>query len=138
MTEKVLFTWSSGKDSARALYELQQNPEYEVVGLLTTLTRDYGRISMHGVREELLDLQAEALGLPLDKVYLTKDSSNEQYENAFREALDKYKKEGVELVAFGDLYLADLRKYREEKLALVGMKGLFPLWREELLLTSSK
>ena len=125
---KVLFTWSSGKDSARALWELRKSDEYEIVSLLTTLTSDYGRISMHGVREELLDAQAASLGIPLEKVKIRRDASNEDYEQAFETALQKYKENGVETVAFGDLYLEDLKKYREENLSKIGMKALFPIW----------
>lgn len=128
---KVIFAWSGGKDSAMALYEIRKNPDIEVVALLTTVTRDYDRISMHGVRVELLEKQAHSIGLPLEKVFISPSSSNEEYEAAMRETLEKYKLLGVTAVAFGDLFLEDLRKYREEKLAQVEMKGIFPIWMRD-------
>ena len=129
MKQKVLFSWSGGKDSAMALYELRKNENVEIVGLLTTVTKDYDRISMHGVRVALLEKQAESIGLPLEKVFISAGSSNDEYENAMREMLERHKAAGVTAVAFGDLFLEDLKKYREDKLALVGMKGEFPIWK---------
>ncbi|MFC1596240.1 ATP-binding protein [Candidatus Margulisiibacteriota bacterium] len=126
--EKILFTWSGGKDSAMALYKLQQEKEYEVAALLTTVTKDYGRISMHGVREVLLDRQAAALGLPLTKVYINKKSANEDYEAAMRKTLEQYIAQGITTVAFGDLFLEEVRQYREQNLAPLKMQALFPLW----------
>jgi uncharacterized protein (TIGR00290 family) len=131
MTESVLFTWSGGKDSAMALYELQMQGACDVAALLTTVTRDYGRVSMHGVREELLDRQAEPLRLPLDKVYIGAGASNEDYEAAMRDALYRYRERGVQRVVFGDIFLEDLRKYREDNLARVGMQAMFPLWKRD-------
>jgi uncharacterized protein (TIGR00290 family) len=124
-------SWSSGKDSAMALYELLKNQDFEVVGLLTTVTADYDRISMHGVRRVLLEQQAESIGLPLEKVMITKDTNYEEYGNIMSQALQKYSDMGVTHVAFGDLFLEDLRQYREEKLALVGLKGMFPIWKRD-------
>lgn len=129
MVEKVLFTWSGGKDSALALYELGMTEGYEIAALLTTVTEDYDRVSMHGVRAAVLELQAESLRLPLDKVYIPRDSSNEEYEATMRDKLMLYRSQGVSCVVFGDIFLEDVRKYREENLARVGMKGIFPLWR---------
>jgi len=129
--EKVIFAWSSGKDSARALHELMQDSEYEVVGLMTTVVEGYDRISMHGVRIRLVEQQAESIGLPLEKVYISKESSNENYETAMRDALLRHKAKGVTSVAFGDLFLEDLKEYREKKLAEVGMKAVFPLWKRD-------
>jgi len=131
MREKVILAWSGGKDSALALYEILQNENYEVMALLTTVTSDYDRISMHGVRRTLLEMQAESLGLPLEKVLITAKTSNEQYEAAMREVLTKYKNAGVSAVVFGDIFLEDLKKYREGNLAKIGMKGLFPLWKKD-------
>jgi uncharacterized protein (TIGR00290 family) len=131
MKEKVLFTWSGGKDSAMALYELKKKAGYEVVALLTTLTEDYDRVSMHGVRRELLETQAASLCLALDKVFISKQSSNEDYESGMRAVLERYKAKGVTSVAFGDIFLEGLRKYREENLAKIGMKGIFPLWKRK-------
>lgn len=129
--EKVLFCWSGGKDSAFALNEALNDERYEVVALLTTVTKVYQRISMHGVREELLDEQAKQIGLPLIKVFISKVSSNEEYEEKMREALEKIKEQGVFTVAFGDIFLEDLKKYREERLAEVGMKAIFPIWKRD-------
>ncbi len=131
MREKVILAWSGGKDSALALYEILQNENYAVAALLTTVTSDYDRISMHGVRRTLLEMQAESLGLPLEKVLITANTSNEQYEAAMREVLTKYKNAGVSCVVFGDIFLEDLKKYREDNLAKIGMKGLFPLWKKD-------
>jgi len=129
--KKILYSWSGGKDSAMALYELLKDNTYEVVSLLTVVTKDYGRVSMHGVREDLLDLQAAALGLPIEKVYITKDSGNKEYEASMRNVLTHYKDLGVESVAFGDIFLGDLKKYREDKLQEVGMKAVFPIWKRD-------
>lgn len=127
--EKVLFAWSSGKDSARALHEIRRAGRHDVVSLLTTVTAGYERVSMHGVRIALVEQQAAAIGLPLEKVYIPMESSNESYETAMRDALVRHKAENVTGVAFGDLFLEDLKAYRENKLAEVGMTALFPLWR---------
>ena len=131
MKEKVIFSWSGGKDSALALYELQKTKNYEIVSLLTTITRDYDRISMHGVRTILLEMQAESLGLPLEKVFITKDTTNEQYECKMWEVMAKYQAAGVSSVVFGDIFLEDLRKYREDNLSKTGMKGIFPIWKRD-------
>ena len=130
-TEKVLFTWSGGKDSAMALYELQRSKNYEVAALLTTVTEEYDRISMHGVRRILLEQQVESLGFPLEIIYIPRNSSNEEYEARMKEKLLQYKSRGVSSVVFGDIFLEDLRKYREDNLAKVGMKGIFPIWKRD-------
>lgn len=114
-----------------ALYELLKDSTYEAVSLLTVVTKDYGRISMHGVREELLELQAASLGLNLEKVFISKDSGDKEYELCMKETLMRYKKIGVEAVAFGDIFLEDLKKYREERLQEAGMKGIFPIWKRD-------
>lgn len=114
-----------------ALYELRKKADYEVLALITTITSDYKRVSMHGTREELLDRQAASIGLPLDKVYMTAKADNAEYEQAMEAMLLKYQAKGVTHVALGDIFLEDLRKYREEKLALVGMQGLFPVWKRD-------
>jgi uncharacterized protein (TIGR00290 family) len=129
--DRVLFTWSGGKDSAMALYQLQMKDGCEVKALLTTVTQDYDRISMHGVRTALLKQQAESLRLPLEEVYITKDTSNEEYEEKIREKMLHYRKLGVNSVVFGDIFLEDLRKYREDNLAKIGMEGIFPLWKSD-------
>jgi uncharacterized protein (TIGR00290 family) len=128
---KLLLSWSGGKDSAMALYELQKARGYEIASLLTTVTHGYERISMHGVREELLERQAECLGLGLHKIVIPKNATNEEYEANMRKVLTRYKRENVDSVAFGDIYLEDLRKYREENLAKIGMEGIFPIWKRD-------
>ena len=129
MKEKILLSWSGGKDSCMALYEIQKSNGYETA-LLTTVTEDYDRISMHGVRRTLLEKQAESLGLRLIKIYISKKSTQEEYELRMKEVLTNHQKEGVSSVAFGDIFLEDLRKYREENLYRIGMKGIFPIWRK--------
>ena len=101
------------------------------MALLTTLTEDYDRISMHGVRSILLEKQANSLGLPIEKVYLSKNSSNEEYEASMREVLQRYLTFGVSSVVFGDIFLEDLRKYREDNLSKIGMKAVFPIWKRD-------
>ena len=128
MPEKVLFGFSGGKDSCLALHQLLQSGDYEVIALLTTLTQDYRRISMHGVDESLLDKQAASIGFKLEKVWIPPVASNRIYENRMLEILEKYKNIGVERVVFGDIFLADIREYREKQLAKVAMQGQFPLW----------
>ena len=129
MTERVLLAWSGGKDSAMALYELQRAKNYEILALLTTVTKDYDRISMHGVRQSLLVQQTTSLGYPLEQVLISKSASNEEYEARMRETLEKYLRAGVSTVAFGDIFLEDLRKYREANLSKIGMKAVFPIWK---------
>ncbi|MDO8717168.1 MAG: hypothetical protein Q7J73_10275 [Dehalococcoidales bacterium] len=126
--EKVLFCWSGGKDSALAFYELTKSQDYEVVSLLTTITADYDRISMHGLRRALLEQQARNLGMPICQISIPRNCSNEEYELKMAEALSKFKEEGVSSVAFGDIFLEDLRQYRENNLAKLGMRGIFPIW----------
>lgn len=129
MKKPIILAWSGGKDSSFALYQLLQDPTIEVKYLLTTLNSEVKRISMHGVREELLDAQSKSLGIPLLKVWIH-DASYETYETQMEKTLLKAKAEGIETVAFGDIFLEDLRKYREENLAKVGMKAIFPLWKK--------
>ena len=127
---KLVLAWSGGKDSALALYELRKDRNVEIVGLLTTITKDYGRVSMHGVRKVWLGQQAEALGLPLNVVNISKDASNREYDIAMRKVCEKYRKIGVTFIAFGDIFLEDVRKYRERNLDKAGMVGIFPLWKK--------
>jgi diphthamide synthase (EF-2-diphthine--ammonia ligase) len=128
MSIPVLMCWSCGKDSARALHELRRDPRYRVVALLTTITREFDRVSMHGIRRELLERQARELGLPLSVVEIPSPCSNADYESAMRAALAPHFESGVRHVAFGDIFLEDLRRYREEKLASAGMTALFPIF----------
>ncbi|HEY9165852.1 MAG TPA: diphthine--ammonia ligase [Candidatus Kryptonia bacterium] len=131
MNKKVILSWSGGKDSAMSLHEIQKPNNYEVSALLTTVTEDYDRISMHGVRRILLEQQAESLGLPLEKIYITKNASNDEYETRMREKLVEYQRKGVSSVVFADIFLEDLRKYREGNLSQIGMKGIFPIWKRD-------
>lgn len=126
---KAVVSWSSGKDAAYALWETRRRGAVDVVGLLTTLTGDFGRVSMHGVREELLDRQAAAVGLPVKKVGIPWLCPNETYERAMAAAVGELEREGVQHVVFGDLFLEDVRSYREARLAGTRLRPLFPLWR---------
>ncbi len=129
--ESVIVSWSGGKDSTLALYEILKSQKYHVAALLTTVTEDYDRISMHGVRRSLLEQQTAALGLPLAKVFIPKNASNEEYETQMERMLAKYKADGITSVVFGDIFLEDLRQYREDKLATLNMRGIFPIWKED-------
>lgn len=133
--ERVLLSWSGGKDSALALYHLRRLGQYDVVGLLTTVAAEYRRVSHHGVREELLDQQAAALGLPLDKLHIPTNAAlpctHELFVQMMGEKLTAYHNAGVSLVAHGDIFLEDLRRYRETNLARLGMRGLFPHWHRD-------
>jgi uncharacterized protein (TIGR00290 family) len=131
MTEKAIFAWSGGKDSAMALYELQMTHSYEISALLTTITEDYDRVSMHGVPRILLEQQADSLRLPLEEVFISKTTSNEEYENKMQVVLEKYQTSGVSSVVFGDIFLEELRRYREKNLLKIGMKSVFPIWKRE-------
>jgi len=131
VSKDIFLSWSGGKDSALALYEIHQANSHSVAALLTTITEDYDRISMHGVRRALLEQQAEALGLPLKKILIPKDSTNAIYEARMRALLEEGLREGVNTVAFGDIFLEDLKLYREKNLAQLGMKGLFPIWKRD-------
>jgi uncharacterized protein (TIGR00290 family) len=132
MTDVVL-AWSGGKDSALALAALRADPRYRVVALLTTVTRDYDRISIHGVRRSVLEAQVRALGLPLVEASIAPGASNADYEAAFGLALRAAQERwpGLRHIAFGDLFLADVRAYREVLLASLDWAGVFPLWGED-------
>lgn len=128
MQEKVIMSWSGGKDSAYCLHEILQSSQYEVVALLTSVTEDSGRIKMHGVHGDLLQRQADCLGIPLEKVLVPPISKNTEYELRTGKALEKYRKNGVTSVVFGDLFLEDIKAYRDHCLLGWEMKGIFPLW----------
>lgn len=128
---KALLSWSSGKDAAWALHVLRQARDVDVVGLLTTTNEAFERVAMHGVREALLEAQAEAAGLPLWKVPLPWPCSNEAYEARMAAACAEAKARGIEAMAFGDLFLEDVRDYRIQKLAGTGLRPLFPIWNPE-------
>ena len=125
---KVVFSWSGGKDSALALHELKKDPEIEIVSLLSTVTEGYNRVSMHGVRRALLEAQVEALNLPLQVMEIPKDCTNEDYERLMGTVMRGFAAEGVTAAVFGDLFLEDIRSYREARLAQIGLEALFPVW----------
>jgi uncharacterized protein (TIGR00290 family) len=127
--KKSIFNWSGGKDSALGLYHCLKDKDIDIKYLLTSLSEEYKRISMHGVRKELLQLQAENIGIELKEIYLPESASLEIYDGIMKIAFEGLKDEGIEYSIFGDIFLEDLRKYREDKLAEVSMKGLFPLWQ---------
>lgn len=129
--ERILFGWSGGKDSSLALHEILRSGRYEVAALVTTCTEGYDRISMHGVRCSLLERQADALNLPLEKVFISQRASNEEYEERMKQAFVTYKANGISKVAFGDLFLEEIRQYRDRLLAQIGMSGLYPIWGRE-------
>lgn len=131
MKEKIIFCWSGGKDSALALNRVLHDPRYEVVSLLTTCNEHFQRVSMHGVRLELLDAQARAIGLPLEKVFVSRRSSNEEYQQKMAASLQAHQARGVTACAFGDIFLEDLKAWREANLAQVGLRGIFPIWKED-------
>ncbi|HTV05149.1 MAG TPA: hypothetical protein VME86_07245 [Acidobacteriaceae bacterium] len=128
MKKKALVSWSSGKDSAWTLHVLQQTGEYEIAGLLTTMNAAFDRVAMHGTRRALLEAQGAVAGLALRTIPLPWPCSNEQYEAAMRRACAQAVADGIEVMAFGDLFLEDVRRYREEKLAGTGLSPVFPLW----------
>src|SRR5882724_10293643 len=127
----ALMSWSGGKDSCLALYEIQRAQSHRIAALLTTVTQDYGRISMHGVRRVLLEKQATSLSLPLHQILISKDATNEEYEAKMVEAFSVYREKGIDSIVFGDLFLEDIRTYREQFLARHNMRGLFPVWKRD-------
>lgn len=129
MKEKIIFNWSSGKDSALALYKLLQSGQDEVMCLLTTINEQYQRISMHGVRVDLLEAQAASIGLPLIKMQMPEMPTMENYEKTMKATLTGLIDQGATASAFGDIFLEDLRQYRETKLREVNLKAIFPLWQ---------
>ncbi|WP_114779447.1 Dph6-related ATP pyrophosphatase [Botryobacter ruber] len=125
---KSVFNWSGGKDSSLCLYHVLQQQKYEVAALLTTLSSATRRISMHGVRQELLEQQAKNIGLPLQQLYLPENASMSDYNRLLDEKLQELKQQGVTTAIFGDINLQDLREYREQQMAQAGMEAVFPLW----------
>ncbi|MGH7899358.1 MAG: diphthine--ammonia ligase [Candidatus Binatia bacterium] len=131
MSEPVVLAWSGGKDSCLALDEVRRGGEHEVTALLATIIEGEDRVQMHGVPRALISRQAEALGVPLDEVWMPPRPTNEQYEARLGTALAKYHRRGVRQVAFGDLFIEEIRAYRETALAKLGMRGLYPLWQRD-------
>ncbi|NOT77144.1 MAG: diphthine--ammonia ligase [Cyclobacteriaceae bacterium] len=128
---KIYFNWSTGKDSALALHELLQNKEYSVEYLLTSVNAHYKRVSMHGLRVELLQEQIRSIGIPGGSLELSEQPTNQEYEAAMFQKVSELKADGFKYAGFGDIFLEDLKKYREEKLAALDIKPLFPLWKRD-------
>ena len=129
MKEKIVFCWSGGKDSALALNRLRRDDRYQIVSLLTTCNEHFQRVSMHGVRLELLERQAESIGLPLEKIFVSQRGSNEEYQQKMSACLSAHQARGVAGCAFGDIFLEDLKKWRDDNLAKIGMRGVYPIWK---------
>jgi len=127
--KKALFNWSSGKDSALALYKILQNSAYKIEFLVTSVNQQFQRISMHGVRVELLETQAKSIGIPLKILQIPEMPTMEVYEDVMTKALTELKEQGISHSVFGDIFLEDLRKYREDQLAKLGFEGVFPIWK---------
>lgn len=128
---KALFNWSSGKDSALALYKILNEDKFDVACLLTSINEEYQRISMHGVHVSLLEQQASSIGLPLIKMEIPKEPSMEQYRDIMNKTMAGVKSKGITHSIFGDIFLEDLRKYREDQLSAIGIKAVFPLWKKD-------
>jgi uncharacterized protein (TIGR00290 family) len=128
MKKKTLVSWSSGKDSAWALHMLRQDPTVEVLGIFAAMNEKLDRVSMHSTRRELLQRQAEAIGLPLEAINLPDPCSNRRYEDIMRRFIEEAVGRGIECIAFGDLFLEEIRRYREDQLSGTGIDPLFPLW----------
>lgn len=131
--QKIFFNWSTGKDSALALHYLLEGGQYDVAHLITSVNAHYDRVSMHGLRRALLDKQVEALGIPYSTIELPEMPSMEEYEVKMEEALQPLVDSGLTTTAFGDIFLEDLRKYREDQLEKMGIKAVFPLWKRNTL-----
>ncbi|KQS94351.1 diphthine--ammonia ligase [Chryseobacterium sp. Leaf394] len=130
MKPKAIFNWSSGKDSALALYKILKEDHFEVTSLLTSINKDFQRISMHGVHVSLLEKQAESLNLDLIKMEIPKEPSMEEYQDIMSKTMKGIKSQGVTHSVFGDIFLEDLKEYREKQLETIGMKAIFPLWKQ--------
>ena len=133
MKEKVLLSWSGGKDSVLALYELGKGADYQPEGLLTTISSPSDRVNMHGVRRALIEQQARSLGLPVELVSIPAGATDEQYQSVMLQVLLKYREIGIWSVVFGDVFLEDVREYRQSRLSQLEMKGVFPLWQKNTL-----
>jgi uncharacterized protein (TIGR00290 family) len=131
MRKKAVVAWSGGKDSALALHEILCSGSYEVIALLTTVAKDHDRVGIHDVRRVLLEHQAKALRIPLEELFIPKGATNAEYETVLVEAFRKHRGHGVSSVVFGDLFLEDIRKYRERLLAEAEVNGVFPLWKRD-------
>lgn len=130
--KKVIFSWSGGKDSTLCLHHLLQNNEFEVCYLLTSINGNNKRVSLHGIHQTLIEEQSKSIGIPLKIVYVF-EANNEEYEKQMREVLMQVKSEGIDTVVFGDIFLEDLRNYREDNLTKIGMNAFFPLWKKNTM-----
>ena len=128
MLRKALMSWSTGKDSAWALHQLRQNPEIDLLGLFCTVSKEFNRVAMHGVRVELLQEQAESIGLPVEIIEVPYPCSNAEYDRIMGQFVERARNNNIEYFAFGDLFLEDVRNYREEKLKGSGIEPIFPVW----------
>lgn len=127
--KRVLFNWSGGKDSSLCLYKMLKSDDYDVCGLLTSINKEKSRVSMHGIREELIQIQARNIGIPLHLLHLPEQVDMNGYDRLMIDTLRPFKEEGIDHCAFGDIFLEGLRVYREEKLKEIDMKAIFPLWK---------
>lgn len=131
--EKVLLFWSGGKDSALALYELNKDPRYEVVGLVTIFNREKNRVPFHGIPDALIIEQAKLMKLPLQRIFVPENPTNEEYVSQVTTILSMFAKRGIKTVAFGDINLEDVRAFKEKFIQDIGMKAIFPLWKRDTL-----
>ncbi len=138
MENEILLSWSGGKDSSLVLYQLSNDSNYKIKSLITTVTDNFNRISMHGVRTSLLDRQANSLEINVEKVFISQNCSNEEYESNLEKTLLKYKKTGVRVVAYGDIFLEDIKNYRINHLKKLNMTAIFPIWKENSQKLASK
>lgn len=129
--EKVSISWSGGKDSALSLYEILRSGKYDVVNLHTTFDGELKRVGMHGIPEILIEQQADAIGIPLEKIFLPKDKSNKSYEAVMQQFCESQKAKGISKFIYGDIFLEDLRQYREKQLEKVGLEAVFPIWGQD-------
>ncbi len=128
--KKAIFNWSGGKDSSLSLYYLKKDPQWQIMYLVTSVNESFQRISMHGVRVSLLEQQAESIGIPLRKLLVPEQLTMDVYNRLMKETLKRFKREGIHWAVFGDIFLEDLKKYREEQLAKVEIKAHFPIWKK--------
>lgn len=129
--EKIMVSWSGGKDSALALYNIVKDEKFEVNALLTVITEDYDRVSMHGIHRIMLEKQVEYLGYSLEKIFIPKNASDKEYQSQMVNTLQKCLLHDIRTIIFGDIFLEDVKKYREDNLSKIGMTALFPLWKKD-------
>ncbi|GAB3921786.1 diphthine--ammonia ligase [Larkinella terrae] len=135
---KAILSWSGGKDSALALFFCRQLKQFEIVGLLTNVNAEFGRVSMHGVRTELIEAQADAIGLPLYKLEFPGEVSMDVYNSLVSQRLTEFKNQGITHVIYGDIFLEDLRQYREQQVNALGLQAVFPLWNQNTVVLLAK